>query len=342
MLDVLTGFKSILSTLPEKEKIVITRRIGLEGEQETLQSIWDDFWITRERVRQIENAWIQKIWRILNWHELQTIQEKAKEILDINWGLLVKDELLSLIIRDNNLDKDFNASVLEIILQSDFDLKKSKPKLKEKVYFYLPTINPKVVARTLESVMLFLKKRKDIIEIKKICAIIVDELKEEYTSINIAFVNSVMNISLEIVRWEEKYIWLKKWKILNPTTLKDKSIYIFRKNKKPFHFIELTNEIVDYFKESVKVATVHNELIRNNDFVLIWRWIYVLKEWGYKAWTVLDMIIDVLSKSEEPMSSDDIINRVLKVRKVKPTTIYMNLQNKKYIKRVWRNLYDWI
>jgi len=39
MLDVLTGFKSILSTLPEKEKIVITRRIGLEGEQETLQSI---------------------------------------------------------------------------------------------------------------------------------------------------------------------------------------------------------------------------------------------------------------------------------------------------------------
>jgi len=48
--------------------------------------------------------------------------------------------------------------------------------------------------------MLFLKKRKDIIEIKKICAIIVDELKEEYTSINIAFVNSVMNISLEIVR----------------------------------------------------------------------------------------------------------------------------------------------
>lgn len=342
MLDVLTKFKSILATLPEKEKIVITRRIGLENEQETLQSIWNDFWITRERVRQIENAWIQKIWRILNWHELQTIQEKAKEILSMNWWLLIKDELLTLIAKDNNLDNDFNTSVLEIILQSDFDLKKSKPKIKEKVYFYLPTINTKIVGKTLNSIMSFLKKRKDIDEINNICTVIVDELKEEYSDINKAFVNSVMNISLEIVKWEEKYAWLKKWKILNPTTLKDKSIYIFRKNKKPFHFIELTNKIIDHFKEPVKVATVHNELIRNNDFVLIWRWIYVLKEWWYKSWTVLDMIIDVLSKSKEPMSSDDIINRVLKVRKVKPTTIYMNLQNKKYITRVWRNLYTWV
>jgi DNA-directed RNA polymerase delta subunit len=52
-----------------------------------------------------------------------------------------------------------------------------------------------------------------------------------------------------------------------------------KKTKKPMHFIELTNLISNYFNESVKVATIHNELIRNNEFVLIGRGIYVLKEW---------------------------------------------------------------
>jgi len=34
------------------------------------------------------------------------------------------------------------------------------------------------------------------------------------------------------------------------------------------------------------------------------------------------------------MTTEDIIGKVLKVRKVKNTTIYMNLQNKKIIQRV--------
>jgi hypothetical protein len=90
----------------------------------------------------------------------------------------------------------------------------------------------------------------------------------------------------------------------------------------------------------VKVATIHNELIRNNEFVLIWRWIYVLKEWGYKPGTVLDVIIDVFNKAKLPMSTEEIITKVLKVRQVKTSTIYMNLQNRKYIERVGRNMYQ--
>lgn len=40
------------------------------------------------------------------------------------------------------------------------------------------------------------------------------------------------------------------------------------------------------------------------------------------------------------MTTEEITNKVLKVRNVKKTTIYMNLQNKDYIKRVWRNFYE--
>ena len=107
------------------------------------------------------------------------------------------------------------------------------------------------------------------------------------------------------------------------------------------HFVSIANKITENMWEKVKVNTVHNELIRNNEFVLVGRWIYALKDWGiYKPGTVLDVIVDVMKKAWEPMSTEDIIAKVLKVRRVKNTTIYMNLQNKKMIQRVWRNYYE--
>ncbi|MDQ7022863.1 MAG: hypothetical protein Q9M97_05010 [Candidatus Gracilibacteria bacterium] len=106
------------------------------------------------------------------------------------------------------------------------------------------------------------------------------------------------------------------------------------------HFIDIANKITEYLGDTVKVNTIHNELIRNNNFVLIGRGIYALKSWGFIAGTVLDVIVGVLEKVGTPMSTDSIALEVLKTRDVKKTTIYMNLQNKKVIERVGRNFYQ--
>ena len=127
---------------------------------------------------------------------------------------------------------------------------------------------------------------------------------------------------------------------MNPKTLKDKAIYVMKKDKLPTHFVEIANKITAYLGEEVKVNTIHNELIRNSEFVLIGRGIYALQEWGFQAGTVLDIITETLKKSGGPMNTEDIIKAVLKTRDVKETTIYMNLQNKKVIERVGRNFYQ--
>jgi len=44
--------------------------------------------------------------------------------------------------------------------------------------------------------------------------------------------------------------------------------------------------------------------------------------------------MQVLKKNGEPMNTDEIAAKVLKIRTVKKTTIYMNLQNKDVIERV--------
>jgi len=89
--------------------------------------------------------------------------------------------------------------------------------------------------------------------------------------LSIAFIDSVLDLFDDIVFGEEDLIGLTKWKILNPKTLKDKAIYIMKREKVPMHFVNLSNKITDMLGETVKVNTIHNELIRNTEFVLIGR-----------------------------------------------------------------------
>lgn len=340
--EVLSSFNEVLNSLSEKEKCVIERRIWLTWIKETLQSIWDSFSpsITRERVRQIEDAWIKKVWRIIKATSLSKIQDKSKEIINLHWGILTRDNLINAIIKELNISKDINSYVLEIIIQSDYDLLKSKPKLWTQTYFYLPKISKNKIEKVYKEALKILKRKKDVMEKMVLYKTIAMTLSKDLWKLDNTFIDSVLDIFDDIVKWEEILIWLTRWKILNPKTLKDKTIYVMKKEKIPMHFVDIANKISSYLWDSVKISTIHNELIRNDEFVLIWRWIYALKEWGFKPWTVLDVIVSILEKNKEPMNTEDIIKKVLEFRNVKRTTIYMNLQNKEIIERVWRNYYQ--
>ena len=166
-----------------------------------------------------------------------------------------------------------------------------------------------------------------------------ENLKSDLWELSLPLIDSSLDVFEDIVKWEETLIGLSRWKILNPKTLKDKAIYVMKKERVPMHFVDISNKITELLWEKVKVNTIHNELIRNSEFVLIGRWIYALKEWWFIPWAVIDVITDILEKEGWPMTTEEISDKVLETRNVKKTTIYMNLQNKKIIERVWRNYY---
>jgi len=336
------SFNKILLGLSDKEKLVIERRIWLFWNRETLQNIWNSFTppITRERVRQIEETWIKKIWRIIKSTLFLQIQKLANELLELHGWLLVKDKLINIIIKDLNLESNINHNILDIIMQSNFDIKKSKPKLWAKTYFFLPNVSKGLVDLIYKESLKVLRRRKDIMEQSKLYEIIQENLKVSNWYISTTLIDASLDIFDGLVKWEENLIGLSRWKILNPKTLKDKAIYIMKKDKVPMHFVDISNKITEFLWEKVKVSTIHNELIRNSEFVLIGRGIYALNEWGFIPWTVIDVISNILEKNDWPMSTDDISDAVLEIRNVKKTTIYMNLQNKKLIERVWRNYYQ--
>jgi len=94
----------------------------------------------------------------------------------------------------------------------------------------------------------------------------------------------------------------------------------------------VARKITEVFGKKAHVATTHNELIKDERFVLVGRGLYVLSDWGYMGGVVRDVITELIER-EGPMTKQEIIERVMKERYVKENTIAVNLQNLKHFKR---------
>ena len=107
------------------------------------------------------------------------------------------------------------------------------------------------------------------------------------------------------------------------------------------HFNDIASAISSskFRKKDVTLQAIHNELIKDPRFVLIGRGIYALRDWGYKKGTVSQIITSILEEAKTPLTREEIVKNVLKVRKVKETTVLLNLQNKKLYQRVDKNTY---
>lgn len=130
---------------------------------------------------------------------------------------------------------------------------------------------------------------------------------------------------------------INDWREVKPKTINDKIYLILKNNGKPMHFVEISERInqTGFDKKKANPATVHNELILDKKYILVGRGLYSLKEWGYQSGTVADVIIDVMEKNNnEPLTRDEVIQRVLDQRIVKKATIILALMNKEKFERL--------
>jgi hypothetical protein len=98
------------------------------------------------------------------------------------------------------------------------------------------------------------------------------------------------------------------------------------------HFRDVANAITDLFAKKAHVATTHNELMKDERFVLVGRGLYALSEWGYRPGVVRDVISDIIKK-QGPLTREQVLEEVRKVRYVKDNTVLVNLNDPKHFKR---------
>src|SRR3989344_3788000 len=149
-------------------------------------------------------------------------------------------------------------------------------------------------------------------------------------------IHSYLTISKDIDRNILGEWGLSRWQTVTPKRMGDKVYLVLRKTNKPLHFTEIANLInqAGFDAKTAYPATIHNELILDERYVLVGRGIYALKEWGYNTGTVLDVVSQILGESKVPLTKEEIIKRVLEQRIVRKSTILLALTNRNQVTKL--------
>ena len=318
----------------DREKEIISRRFGLNGNKETLEQIGEMLSITRERVRQLEKAILIRLQ--ISAEENQIPELAAAEKLLIRnlteMGRVAKLSSLADKVYGRETTMPERTGIYFIATFSkSLTIVEENDRYNAAIGIAEYGDSRKIRERVDEIVKLIKENKKPMT---------IEELDEKLNYEHPDHIKAVVSISKLLATLNGLY-GLAKWPIVNPKNIRDKIYVILESKKEPMHFSEIAREIREsnFKRKNVTIQAIHNELIKDPRFILIGRGIYALSSWGYKKGTISDIITAILSQSEEPLTREEIVKRVLKVRKVKETTILLNLQNKKLYKKIDKNLY---
>ena len=331
--------KAILSSLnvieEDREREIITRRFGLKGRRETLEQIGETLSITRERVRQLEKAVLIHLQIVAEDGEIPELASAEK--------LLIRNLTeTGRVSRLNDLaDKIYGRTTTStersgIYFIAHFSGSLAVVEENDNYYVAIGIAeygdSAKIRERVDEIVTIIRRHRKPMT---------LEELDERLNYEHPDHIKAIASISKQLATLNG--LWgLTKWPAVNPKNIRDKIYVILETKKQPMHFSEIAKEIKEsnFRRKNVTVQAIHNELIKDPRFILIGRGIYALSAWGYKKGTISDIIQNILEKSGKPLTREEIVKRVLRARKVKETTVLLNLQNKKLFKKVGKNSYE--
>ncbi len=327
--------KKITSHLQDRAIDVLMNRFGLTADatRKTLEEIGKKYGITRERVRQIEDAALTAIKKSDAYKAEQTVFEELKQVLHSLGSIVAEHELLPHISKDKATQNHIH---FYLVLGDHFK------KHREDDHFHPRwSVDDAMADRVHDS-------------IRKLYASLSDEDLIPETEMIKKFFDHLKDISENYRDEEIARRWLSMSKSVSKNPLgewgkasspnvrtrgvKDYAFLVMRKHGSPMHFREVADAISKTFGKKTHYATCHNELIKDARFVLVGRGMYALAEWGYKTGIAREVIRDIL-KREGPLSKEDVVDRVMKERYFKKNTILVNLQNPKWFKKNKNGLY---
>ena len=326
-LDAIKIVNSLFSELLDREKDILSRRFGLQGDKgETLEKIGSLHKLTRERVRQIESASIKKIKKLeILGDSIEVLEGTVQSLINEHGGLIRRDYLLDILtvmalelnnensVDDPNYEKNkssyrnhFNFLISKLMgenleLVGDNDKFNASFKLKNEEVGHLEELaddllkNVETLKKTYTTEEL-LNLLKELDSYNKYQSKI-DSIKQ--TDISPVFKSKVFPDKAEIINNNKVLYSLMQavknieqnkygeWGIadseeIKPKTVNDKIYLILKHEAKPLHFTEIASKIneIKFDKKTANAATVHNELILDDRYVLISRGTYGLKEWS--------------------------------------------------------------
>ena len=331
---------TLLKHLSGKEEDILRRRFGLNrANTETLEQIGKSYNVTRERIRQIENNSVAKMKGVKNSGEIVgPVEHLVTSLIAENGNFMSEEMLLNNLVGfsdDKEMDSRAVVFILKVILKKKFQYQEDD--------FFRPTWGLKHGSEELLKKMI--NEFISIIESSKKplpADQIVSQVKEteiyqaNSQSLSDQALNSYLHLSVQIDKNPYGEFGLVGWGSINPKRINAKIYLVMQKDAKPLHFAKIAQKINSMKFDARKAypPTIHNELIMNDQYVLVGRGVYALKEWGYKPGVVADVLVDILKKSDCPMTRKKLVEAVLDQRMVKKNTIHLALTNKSLFQKL--------
>ncbi len=324
---------NLLKNLSPKQEGVISGRFGINksGESKTLAAIGDSLGLTRERVRQIEESALEILGeKIKNDRDASKLLSYVENELKTGGGVLKKEELLKKLgkhakgLTTNHLDLFSVASGIFAEYSGDNYFYS---------FYYLGKNDLQKASAFVSDWLNYLNRNK-----KEILSGLYENYFKNFLRskhVDRAIADNFLHLSKLIHKNIYGDTGLVAWPEIKPATARDRAYLILKKKQQPMHFEEITKQINDagFSAQLALSATVHNELIKDDRFVLVGRGIYGLREHGYEPGVAVDVIKRVLKKNG-PMQKKDVIAHVGKERFFKPNTVSINLQNRNYFEKL--------
>lgn len=346
--------KNLLNPLSKREKKILRRRYYLEGqkEKETLELIGRSYRLTRERVRQIINQAVKNIKKSPRFEErIKPVRRVLTGLLREYGSAMSRDHFQRVLLKcflpgvgpDSQRGRVWQAHInfialalLTESLEEAGHLKRFKPTWK------LKGISLKFFNQAMDDFLAILKTKKQPLKLE----VLLDLFKKRpfwrkrKVKVTEKIIKPLLIWSNEINKNVFGHWGPVGWPTICPRGVGDKAYLVLKKIGKPLHFVEITRLInkQGFGKRQARVPTVHNELIKSNNFVLVGRGLYGLKEWGCRPGTVSDIVKMILGK-KGPLTRQEIDKKVLAQRAVRRETIHLALSNTRKFKRLSNGKY---
>ncbi len=315
--------KKLLKALPERSSDVLVRRYGLgkSVKRETLESVGRSYGITRERVRQIESGAVSGVRKSEAYIDNELVFNELVGVIQ-DLGAVVSEEVL--------LNEITNSESVQNHIHFLLVVGDAFTNLRESSGFVHRWYSDKFLSERVHDAIDRVYKniaKNDLLAERDI----IDRLLSEMGDIDERYrQDSVVRSWLDLSKNLSKN-QLGDWGRVgspgvNMRGIRDMAWLVLRRHGSPMHYGEVAKAIGETFGRKAHSATCHNELIKDERFVLVGRGLYALSEWGYVTGLVKDVIKDVLMKSG-PLNKGDLIDSVKRERYVKTNTIMVNLQD---------------
>jgi predicted Zn-ribbon and HTH transcriptional regulator len=308
---------------PRAQEIIFSRYGVFNSHALTLEEIGKKYHITRERVRQVIREVLKKVREKKDDALFRQIRENVILALQKNGGIMEEKNLLFALGHGNASEQAAATFFLECI----DDVIGNEEKGELAFSFSLPDFAIEKWRAIKNTLIEILKVQKKPLSVEEMLELLKVELKDLDLSLEV--LTNYLEVSLEIKKNTFGKWGIAKWKEISPKGTREKAYLVLKEAAKPLHFRDIAKKIDQYHlnKKKTHAQTVHNELIKDLNFVLVGRGIYALVEWGYKSGTVKDVIEEILKKSDKPLGREEILTKVLELRHVKKSTIVINLNN---------------